>query len=64
MVYYSAVDSDAESGPGDETQYHLYEEIGQQGGAEAGPSEEPESYQYEEIDPQGDAEAGVQEAEM
>ena len=53
MVYYNVAHSDAEAGPSEEEEYHLYEEIDQRGG-EAGPSEETEYHQYEEIDQPGD----------
>ena len=49
IVYYNVARSDAEAGPSEEEEYHVYEEIDQQGGAEAGPSEETEYPEYEEI---------------
>ena len=40
IVYYNVAHSDAEAGPREEEEYHLYEEIDEPGVAEAGPSEE------------------------
>ena len=56
MVYYNVAASDTEAGPGEETEYHQYEDIDQHRVAE-----DTEYHQYEDIDEQRDAEGGARE---